>query len=163
MRLASEKDLPEIVAIYNSTVATRLATADTAAVTVESRRQWFAAHTADRRPIWVHEIDGTVAAWVSLSDFYGRPAYALTAEISLYIASPHRGRGLGRRLLTDAMERAAGVGIKTLLAFIFAHNLPSIRVFESAGFERWGTLPDIAEMDGREYSLSIYGRRVGVS
>ena len=160
MRHASEKDLPQIVAIYNATVATRLVTADTREVSVDDRRQWFAEHSAGRRPLWVHEIDGRVVAWVSLQDFYGRPAYRLTAEISLYVALSHRGRGLGRDLLREASEKAVGLGIRTLLAFIFSHNLPSIRLFRAAGFERWGKLPDVALMDGREYSLSIYGRRI---
>jgi phosphinothricin acetyltransferase len=54
------------------------------------------------------------------------------------------------------------LGIRTLLAFIFAHNAPSLRLFQAAGFERWGLLPRVAEMDGREYSLAILGRRMGL-
>ena len=37
MRYAKKDDLPEIVAIYNPAVPSRLATADIEAVTVESR------------------------------------------------------------------------------------------------------------------------------
>ena len=41
LRYASEADLPAIVAIYNSTVPSRMVTADTEPVTVESRLAWF--------------------------------------------------------------------------------------------------------------------------
>ena len=160
MRFATEKDLPEIVSIYNSTVPTRLATADTSEVSVESRRPWFEKHSPDRRPLMVYEVEGKVAAWFSFESFYGRPAYDHTAEISIYIHPDHRSRGLGRTLLDEAMAMTESLDIKTLVAFIFSHNEPSLRLFASRGFAEWGRLPDVAEMDGREYSLSILGKRL---
>ena len=50
--------------------------------------------------------------------------------------------------------------IKTVVGFVFSHNDPSLRLFKSFGFEEWGKLPEIAEMDGKEFSLSILGKRV---
>ena len=160
MRLASEADLPEIVAIYNASVPTRQSTADTVEVSLDSKRDWFRQHDPARRPILVHEVQGRVAAWVSFQSFYGRPAYEHTAELSIYVAAGHRGRGLGRQLLEEALGMTARLGIKTLLGCLFSHNEPSIRLFRACGFAEWGRLPRIAEMDGQEYSLSIYGKRV---
>ena len=94
-RDAREADLPAIVDIYNSTIPGRMVTADLAPVTVESRRAWFREHEPNRRPLWVAEDKGRVVAWLSFSSFYGRPAYDATAEISLYVAESHRGRGVG--------------------------------------------------------------------
>lgn len=160
MRNAEESDLERIVAIYNSTIRSRSSTADTEEVSVDSRRPWFRRHVPGVRPILVHEEDGAVAAWVSFEPFYGRPAYDRTAEISIYIDPAFRGRGLGRQLLREAIEMTADLGIDTLLGFIFSHNAPSLALFRSYGFEEWGRLPDVAVMDGREYSLSILGKRV---
>jgi phosphinothricin acetyltransferase len=95
MRLSKEEDLPAIVAIYNSTVPTRQATADTVEVSVESRIDWFRQHEPDKRPLLVHEQDGRIVAWLSFQSFYGRPAYDCTAEISIYIMPEERGKGLG--------------------------------------------------------------------
>ena len=163
MRLATENDLPAIVNIYNSTVPTRQSTADTVEVTVASRMAWFREHVPGKRPLMVHEQDGRVVAWVSFQSFYGRPAYDHTAEISIYVAPDHRGHGLGRRLLSEALDMTEELRIKTVVGFVFSHNEPSIRLLKSLGFTEWGKLPNVAEMDGKEYSVSILGRRVFVN
>ena len=59
------------------------------------------------------------------------------------------------------MATAPQLGLRRLLAFIFAHNDPSLALFERAGFERWGLLPEVAELDGRLIDSAILGRRVG--
>ncbi|MEI6148865.1 MAG: N-acetyltransferase family protein [bacterium] len=160
MRLATENDLPAIVAIYNTTVPTRQSTADTVEVTVASRMEWFRQHTPGKRPLLVHEQDGRIVAWVSFQSFYGRPAYDHTAEVSIYISPEHRGQGLGRRLLAETLGLTLELRIKTVVGFVFSHNEPSIRLLKSFGFEEWGKLPNIAAMDGKEYGLSIFGKRV---
>jgi phosphinothricin acetyltransferase len=160
MRLAVKSDLPAIVAIYNSTVSTRQSTADTVEVSVDSREEWFRQHTPDKRPLMVHEQDGRIIAWVSFQSFYGRPAYDHTAEISIYISPEHRGKGLGKALLGEALSMPPSLNIRTVVGFVFSHNEPSIRLLKSFGFESWGRLPNVAEMDGKEYSISILGKRM---
>lgn len=159
-RAARREDLPQIVAIYNATVASRMVTADTEPVSVDSRVRWFDEHLPSSRPLWVVEAQGEIAAWLSFSSFYGRPAYHRTAELSVYVHEAHRQRGLARYLLTQALLAAPALEIDTLLGFIFGHNLPSLALFETFGFSRWGLLPRVAVLDGIERDLAIVGRRV---
>jgi len=161
LRLAAPADLPGIVEIYNSTVPSRMVTADTEPVSVASRQAWFDAHQPERRPLWVCEdAEGRMAGWLSYSDFYGRPAYGATAELSIYLHADRRGQGLGRYLLEQAIAHAPQVGVTTLLGFIFGHNTPSLALFERHGFARWGDLPRVAVLDGIERDLVIVGRRL---
>ena len=165
-RLATRADLPRIVDIYNSTVASREVTADTEPVTVQSREQWFADHTPERRPLWVIHAAGDaseqpeVLGWLSYSNFYGRPAYSGTAELSIYIAERSRGMGIGRYCLEQAIEYAPNIAVHTLLGFIFGHNVPSLALFKKFGFDTWAKLPRVANLDGIERDLIILGRRV---
>ena len=159
-RLARAGDLPAIVAIYNDTVASRLVTADLEPVSIDSRRSWFEAHTGATRPLWVVEQQGQVAAWLSFSDFYGRPAYAATAELSVYVAADARRHGIASTLLQRALQAAPGLGLHTLLGFIFGHNEPSLQLFMRAGFARWGNLPRVARLDGQERDLVLMGLRI---
>jgi L-amino acid N-acyltransferase YncA len=159
-RDATLDDLPAIVAIYNSTVAGRQVTADLEPVTVESRVEWFHAHGPQARPLWVVEEAGRVIAWLSFSDFYGRPAYSHTAEVSIYLDESARGKGLGKKLLAAALDVAPSLAIDTVLGFIFGHNAPSLALFGHFGFGEWGRLPRVAVLDGVERDLVILGRRL---
>ncbi len=161
IRHATIDDLPRIVDIYNSTVHTRMVTADTAPVSTESRVGWFHEHNPVNRPLWVIEDENSqINGWVSFQSFYGRPAYAATAEISIYLDVSQRGKGLGKEVLQYAINKAKEFGIKTLLGFIFVHNEPSLKLFRHSGFEDWATLPNIATLDGIERSLKILGKRI---
>jgi L-amino acid N-acyltransferase YncA len=162
-RLGTLADLPDIVAIYNSTIASRRVTADLHPVSVESRMAWFHAHDPKRRPIWVVDRptsasgDARIAAWLSFSDFHRRPAYAGAAELSIYVHENSRHQGLGSCLLVAAVKAAPAMGIHTLTGLIFGHNHASLQLFAQAGFQQWARLPRIAEMDGHRYDLVIVG------
>lgn len=160
IRDALFNDLREITDIYNSTIPSRMVTADTSPVSIESRVQWFNEHSPSSRPLWVVENHGEVCAWISFQSFYGRPAYGATAEISIYIHQDFRGRKLGKFLIQKAIDECPRLQIKTLLGFIFGHNEPSIRLFTSFGFEKWANLPNVAELDGIERDLLILGKRI---
>jgi phosphinothricin acetyltransferase len=161
IRDAVDADLPAIVAIYNATIPSRMATADTEPVAVESRVPWFREHQPTTRPLWVMDDDGAIVGWFSFQSFYGRPAYHATAEVSVYVHEAHRRRGIARLLIAEGIRRSPGLGLSTLIGYIFGHNQPSLRLFERFGFQRWGLLPRVAEMDGIERDLVIVGRRIG--
>lgn len=158
IRDAVETDLAAIVAIYNSTIACHSVTADLAPVTVASRLDWFQAHRSDKRPLWVMEADATVAGWLGFQSFYyGRAAYDTTAELSLYVSSAYRRQGIGQTLLKQAIMQSPSLGIQTLLGFIFAHNQPSLRLFEQFGFQQWGYLPGVAKFEAIPRDLVVMG------
>lgn len=161
IRDAQESDLPAIVSIYNSVIPGRMVTADLTEVTVADRKPWFDAHSiGNNRPIWVAEQNGEIVGWLSLSSFYGRPAYNATVELSIYLDENIRGKGFGSYFVNYAIDRCQEFGIKTILAFIFGHNIPSLCLFEGFGFETWGTYPKVAELDEIERDLVILGRRI---
>jgi phosphinothricin acetyltransferase len=161
IRHAERPDLPAIIAIYNASIPGRMATADTAPVTVEAREAWFREFDPARRPLWMwSDAGGEPRAWLSMRSFYGRPAYQATVEIAVYTAPDARRQGLARTLLAHAIERAPALGVRTLLAFVFGHNEPSLALFAAAGFERWGFLPRVAELDGIERDVAILGLRI---
>jgi L-amino acid N-acyltransferase YncA len=158
IRDAVEADLPAIVEIYNATVATRMVTADLEPTTVDARLPWFREHSSEHYPFWVAESEGRVIGWLDFKRFLPRCAYRGTAEISVYVDKEFRRRGVGRRLLEQAIARAPSLGITAVVGFIFGHNEPSLKLFQRLGFERWGLFPGVAELDGVERDLVAMGQ-----
>ena len=141
IRDAREADLPAIINIYNAAIATRIA-------------------TAQLEPFWVLEIDRSVAGWLTLKPFLPRCAYRGTAEVSVYVDEKFRRRGIARTLLGEAIVRGPSLEINAMVGLIFAHNKPSLKLFEQLGFEKWGLLPRVARLDQVERDLTIMGRHV---
>ena len=161
IRHAKTDDLAAIIAIYNSTIPSRQVTADLQPVSVDERQTWFDAHQRAHRPMVVYCDDqDRVLAWATFSDYYNRAAYDISAEISIYVDEQQRGKKLGQTLLDYMLDSAPGLGIKNVIAVIFAHNTPSIALFEKYGFSLWGTLPRVCELDEMEADIVLLGKRL---
>lgn len=160
-RPATPADLPAIVGIYNAAVLARTSTCDLDPITVESRRAWL---DQARHPIWVgHTSDDpdTVTGYLSFEPFLnGRPGYDVTVDLAIYLHPEHHGRGQGRYLLGEAVKHAPSLNARTIATTIFASNEPSLRLFRSFGFEEWGRLPGVAELDGVSKDVVVVGKRL---
>jgi len=160
IRDAAEADLPAIIDIYNAATATRTSTALFGPVSVEERVSWFRRHSPNEFPLWVAEIDGRIAGWLSFHEFIRRPAYRGAVEISVYVHQDFRRRGIARALLYRAIADAPRLKARALLGYVLGHNEASLALFESAGFERWGRLPRLARFENAERDLVIVGRHI---
>ena len=154
-------DLEAIVNIYNHAVDEKFATADTEYVTIDSRKEWFAQHSAETYPIYVAEENNEIVGWCSLSPHRpGRKALRSVAEISYYIHKDHRRKGVANALISYTVEKAKELGFKNLFTILLDLNKPSIHILKKFGFEKWGHLPDIAEFGGVICGQYIYGRKI---
>ena len=161
LRTALDKDLPEIVAIYNQAVGEQFCTGDTEPVSIEERRDWFSQHSADAYPIFIAEEAGVLLGWCSLSPYRpGRAALRTTAEISYYMDASQRGKGIGSRLVQHALAEAPALGFTHLLAVLMDVNTGSIRLLEKFGFVQWGCLPGVARFGTTFCGQFIYGREL---
>jgi phosphinothricin acetyltransferase len=161
IRTAEEKDYPSIIKIYNHAVDENFATADTEHATVDSKKEWFAQHSSSTYPIFIAEENGEILGWCALSPHRpGRNALRTVAEISYYVHKDYRKKGLAKSLITHTIESARSLGFKNLISILLELNKPSIYILEKFGFEKWGHLPAIAEIDGVVSGQYIYGRRI---
>lgn len=173
VQYAVANDLVEVLAIYNQSIAGKQATANLTAVTYEERAAWFSEHLdSATRPIYVVRMadiametgiqkqGSPIVAWGSFSDLYARPAYHISSEISIYIHNDYHGQGLGSLLARWMLHQAPSLGIYNVAALIFAHNQPSLGLFRKLGFEQWGLMPQVCDMDGFIADVVMLGKRV---
>ena len=172
---ASERDLPEILAIYNQSIAGKQATANLVPVSCEERAEWFDEHlNSATRPIYVvrsvtkateggeQAESSPMVAWGSFSDLYARMAYHISTEISIYLHEGHQGKGLGSSLTRWMMIQAPSLGIRNIIALVFAHNQPSLGLFRKLDFEQWGYMPEVCDMEGFIADVVMLGKAVTV-
>jgi len=137
---ATESDLEGLVGIYNEVIANSTAVFANLPVTVEERRRWWQARTAQGYPVLIARDERGVAAFGSFGDFRAWPGYRFTVEHTLHVRADARGRGIGTQLLRALIARAGTLGKHVMVAGVDADNAASIRLHERLGFTRAGRL-----------------------
>jgi L-amino acid N-acyltransferase YncA len=148
------EDWPRVREIYLEGIATGQATFETEAPPWE---RWDAAHLP--RPRLVARDGAEVAGWAALSPVSARAVYAGVAEVSVYVAASHRGRGIGRALLDRLVEESEAAGVWTLQASVFPENVASIALHAACGFRVVGVRRRIARHHGAWRDTVILERR----
>jgi phosphinothricin acetyltransferase len=90
---------------------------------------------------------GTFRAW---------PAYKYTIEHSLYVHKDHRGKGYGRLILREIINRAKDQEYHTIIAGIDSNNNASKALHESFGFKFCGRIEHAGYKFSRWLDLDFY-------
>jgi phosphinothricin acetyltransferase len=160
VREAEPGDLPAMAAIYDAEVATSVATFDTEPRGSAYLAEKFAA--TGREVVLVACHAGTVVGYALSAPFRPRPAYAGTREVSVYLASDARGRGVGRLLYAELLARLdAREDVHTQLAVVALPNDASVALHLSFGFREVGVLREVGHKFGRYVDTAWYQRMSG--
>jgi L-amino acid N-acyltransferase YncA len=101
-----------------------------------------------------------VLGWAALSPVSSRACYAGVGSVSIYVAGPHAGKGIGRALLRGLIEASEIAGMWTLEAGIFPENQASVALHESCDFRLVGRRERVGQMpDGRWRDVLLFERR----
>lgn len=157
IRAAEEKDMPELLDIYNYEVEKGYATFDLRPKTMEERMVWFREHNRDNHPLIVAEEDGKAVGYASLSSYRIKEAYAATVELSLYVHKDYRRRGIAAELaetiLNMARERE---DIHTVISVITGGNAASMKLHKKLGFTHCGTMREVGVKFGKLLDIENY-------
>lgn len=150
------EDLPRLLEIYNYEVIHGVATFDEVEKTYEQRLEWFN-HFGEKYPLLVEERDGIVAGYACAWKLFPKPAYDISAEVSVYIAPEFRGQGIGEQLLRALIYRAKTNGeLESLFSLITGTNKISIHLHEKLGFTCDGVLHNSGVKFGEHLDVKIY-------
>jgi L-amino acid N-acyltransferase YncA len=136
LRLAGRADAAAVARIYNEGIEERSSTFETEPRDVADILGWLGAE--ERLPVLVAEQEGHVLGWARILRYSERAAYAGIGEVSVYVASAARGRGIGRRLLEEIERRAGELGYWKLTGKLFPENAASIALVQRCGWREVG-------------------------
>ena len=161
IRKAKKEDLERITEIYNQSIKKGNLTGDLKTYETSERLPWFNLHLNERFPIFVYENEGYVVGYAYLSVYRGgRGAFEDVAEISYYIDFEFHGNNIGSKLIQHSLEFAKESGFHSIVAILLKINKKSIGLLNKFGFEKWGELPEVANLHGKFVNHLYYGKKL---
>lgn len=150
IRVATAGDAAAIAAIYAHYVEHSVATFDLTA----PDPAWWTVKLADLAaagwPFLVAEDDGGLAGFAYVAPWRVKPAYRQTVENTIYLAPGRTGRGTGRVLLGELLDRARTAGARQVIAVVADGGDPSsVRLHAALGFTEAGRLRAVGFKQGR--------------
>ncbi|MED4555543.1 N-acetyltransferase family protein [Lysinibacillus sp. FSL R5-0849] len=154
IRKMENKDLQEVLKIYKEGIETGMATFQTE---VPSEQVWDEGHHSTLR--FVAEYHNIVVGWIGILPVSTRAVYSGVGEVSVYISSDHKGKGIASELFKKLIEESEKAGFWTLQSSIFAINTSSIQLHKKMGFRIVGTREKIAQLHGKWHDTVLMERR----
>ncbi|MDC6361754.1 MULTISPECIES: GNAT family N-acetyltransferase [Flavobacteriaceae] len=143
IRSMKASDWEQVQQIYTEGIATGFATFETKPPSYEN---WNLSHVDSCR--LVAEENGIVLGWTALSPVSSRCVYGGVAEVSVYIGSKSRGKGVGKQLMLQLITESEKAGFWTLQSGIFPENKASVKLHETVGFRYIGKRERVGKIHG---------------
>ncbi|PLS35181.1 N-acetyltransferase [Carnobacterium maltaromaticum] len=156
IRLATEIDIPAILAIYNQAILKTTATYDEEIHTIDEQLAWFNEKRQNEIPLIVFEEDGIVAGYGTYGPFREKSAFRYTIEHSIYVGEAHQGKGIGEKLLIELIKLAKAADYWVMIGGIDHGNPGSIHLHKKLGFTYCGTLKAVGYKFNQLLDLDYY-------
>lgn len=152
----SEKDLPEMLNIWNQVVEEGQAFPQEEMETAESAREFFAnqSHCGVAR----NERGEIVGLYILHPNNIGRCGHICNASYAVTPAA--RGTGTGKRLVEDSLAMARELGFRIMqFNAVASDNLAANALYKKLGFLGLGTIPGgFRRPDGNYQDINLYYR-----
>ena len=142
IRAAATEDLPAVLALYRHYVRNSVVTFDEKPPTLRAFRSKFEHAEKLGYPFLVAiSPNGDLLGYARAQPFRDKSAYRHTVESTIYLGPAATGRGLGRALLEQLIERSREAGIKEMIAIISDSGADaSIGLHRALGFRETGRM-----------------------
>ena len=149
IRPANEEDAGVVAAIYAHHVLHGTASYDTDPPSIDYIRDKIRWVIGEGWPFLVAEGADGIVGYAYATQFRDRAAYRWTAENSIYVRADILGRGVGKALLIELLDRSEACGFRQMIAVIGGAAEASVRLHASCGFEEAGRIRAAGWKHGR--------------
>ena len=159
IRIATEKDIPAILAIYGPYVEDTTVSFEYTVPSAEAFLERFRTITA-QFPWLVWEEEGLVLGYAYGSPPYARAAYGWCAEPSVYLAPQAHRKGIGTALYAALEKILALQGYQVLYALVTSENEVSMAFHGKNGYLIRAEFPECAYKFGRVLGVTWLEKRL---
>ncbi|MDE7333185.1 MAG: GNAT family N-acetyltransferase [Lachnospiraceae bacterium] len=159
IRAYEEKDLPQMIHIWNEVVEEGIAFPQEELLTPESGKQFFASQTCSA--VAVNADSGAICGlYILHPNNVGRCGHICNASYA--VSSESRGLHIGEKLVSDCLIRGKQHGFRVLqFNAVVATNIHARHLYERLGFVQLGTIPGGFRMkDGHFEDICPYYREL---
>ena len=156
VRDATVDDMGAVNDLYNALIGTTTVAWTDTPEPFADRLAWFDRLRHGQRPVLVAEEHGAVVGYTAYESFRGAgkwPGYRYTVEHTIHVARDHWGHGVGRRLMTELIDRARIAGMHAMVGAVDADNAASIGFHERLGFQQVARMPEVGRKFDRWLDL----------
>lgn len=150
--MARSEDGPALAEIYRPYVLETAISFEDAPPTASEMSSRITA-TLAAYPFLVFEEGGEVLAYAYGSAHRARAAYRWSVDVTVYAARHVHGRGIGRRLYRDLLDRLTRQGFHSAFAGIALPNAKSVGLHEAMGFRHLGAYQEVGFKLGRWHDV----------
>jgi L-amino acid N-acyltransferase len=144
LRPITEKQLPEILDIFNDAILNSTALYDYKTRSMDTMQVWYNDKIVHNCPmVGAFDDAGALLGFATYGLFRVRPAYKYTVEHSVYVRADKRGLGLGKALLREIIGKAVKQDFHVMVGVIDASNDVSIHLHEKEGFVLTGVMKEV--------------------
>lgn len=123
----------------------------------ESTAAFIRSNIEHDHPQFVAEADGKVVGWCDVMPARANTTHSHCGTLGIGILPAFRGQGLGRRLMTAAIDKARAKGLTRIELTVRTDNLNAIALYKKLGFEMEGTKKNAVRVDGAYEDLYFMG------
>jgi phosphinothricin acetyltransferase len=160
IRLADPaRDASAVAAIYRPAVERSIATFEEVAPAADEMASRIRAVLA-RTPWLVAEEGETIVGYAYAAPHHDRPGYRWSVNISVYVATAHQGRGIGRALYGELLAILRRQGFVNAYAGVALPNPPSVALHEAIGMRRTALYERVGLKFGAWHDVAWYALRL---
>lgn len=138
VREYGENDIKGMISVWNEVVRDGVAFPQTEELDFESGKKFFAEQTCCS--VATDESGEVLGMYILHPNNVGRCGHICNASYA--VSSSARGKGVGRKLVSDCLKRAKKYGFKILqFNAVVRTNKPARKLYESLGFVGLGVIP----------------------
>lgn len=162
VRPAVSDDAVQAAYIYNHYIATSHATFELDPIDGREMLRRMESGWDAGYPFLVCEEGSGVCGYAFASSHRGRPAYAHTVEVSVYVKPGNDGQGIGTKLYDSLLSELETDGFHTVIAGISLPNEDSVRLHEKFGFEKVAHFREVGRKFDRWFDVGYWQKILSI-
>ena len=157
IRNISKADIEAVNSLYNKYIRETAFTFDIKEKTLLEKKQWSKIFKKNSPYQCIVAYENNIfIGFASSRPFRDKEAYRPSIETSVYISEKYIGKGCGRLLMEDLLNKIHGCNINRAYAFITEPNNASERLHTLLGFKKIGVLNKVGKKFGKFWNVGIF-------